>query len=154
MNQDKLITIVVFFFAILITDGILLAIIFVTRQKVKEAAGWTSTMGTVLLSTIQYRRSNNGTSAYPVVQYSYEVLGRTYQGNKIMPGPEVGGSGTHKIVARYPMGAQVMVYYDPNAPSNSVLERDMPGYVKWLWIAIVLGDLFMCGIAIVILFFT
>ncbi len=39
-----------------------------------------------------------------------------------MPGPDVGGSGAHKVVARYPMGAQVMVYYNPQNPSEALLD--------------------------------
>jgi hypothetical protein len=67
-------------------------------------------MGMVLFSTIEWRRGSKGSSsAYPVVQYSYQVNGQALQGSKVMPGPDVGGLGAHKVVARYPMGAQVMV---------------------------------------------
>jgi hypothetical protein len=90
--------------------------------------------------------------AYPVVQYTYQVMGQMLQGRKVMPGPEVGGTGAHKVVNRYPAGAQVMVYYDPNNPSDAVLERGMPGYIKWLWVALVLTDLFLFGMAVVMAF--
>ena len=155
MNIDSTTLIVVgsIIFSALLIDGILIAIILVVRRGVAKAANWSSTMGTVLFSTIEYRRSgNNGSAAYPVVQYSYTVMGQMLQGGKIMPGPESGGSGAHKVVERYPVGAQVMVYYDPNNPSDSVLERGMPGYIKWLWITIVLVDLFLCALAIVLAF--
>jgi hypothetical protein len=56
------------------------------------------------------------------------------------------------VVERYPVGAQVMVYYDPNNPSDAVLERSMPGYVPVLWAVIVLVDLFLCGMAILLAF--
>jgi hypothetical protein len=79
-------------------------------------------------------------------------MGQPYQGNKIMPGPSAGGSWAHKVVERYPAGAQVMVYYDPNNPSEAVLERGMPGYIKWLWVALILTDLFLCGMAVVMVF--
>ncbi|HAV77225.1 MAG TPA: hypothetical protein DCX53_07715 [Anaerolineae bacterium] len=148
MNLDSSTIIVVgsICFSALIIDGILLAIILVTRRGVAKASNWSSTMGTVTLSTIERRRSGKSTANYPVVHYTYQVMGLGLQGSKIMPGMEVGGSGAHKVVARYPMGAEVMVYYDPNNPSDAVLERGMPGYIRWLWITIILVDVFLCGL--------
>ena len=137
----------------MLVDGILLGIILVTRRKVAQAESWLSTMGTVIYSSIEWRRGSKGSSvAYPVVQYTYQVMGQMHQGRKVMPGPEVGGTGAHKVVNRYPAGAQVMVYYDPNNPSDAVLERGLPGYIKWLWVALVLTDLFLFGMAVVMAF--
>lgn len=155
MNIDTTTLIVVgsICFSALLVDGILLGIIFATRRGVEKAANWSSTMGTVTFSTIEYRRSgNSGSSAYPVVHYTYQVMGQLHQGRKIMPGPETGGSWAHKVVQRYPAGAQVMVYYDPNNPSDAVLERGMPGYIKWLWVALILTDLFLCGMGVLLAF--
>lgn len=148
MNTTNLIVAGSMCFSVLLIDGILLGIIFFTRRKVEQASNWPSTTGTVTFSTVEWRRSsdNNGSSAYPVIQYTYQVMGQLLQGRKIAPGPEVGGSGANKVVARYPAGTQVTVYYDPNNPSDAVLERGMPAYIKWLWITLVLVDVFMCGL--------
>jgi len=140
-------------FSALLVDGILFGIIYATRRGVTKAANWSFTMGTVLSSAIEWRRrSKGGSVAYPSVQYGYQVMGQMLQGSKIMPGPSVGGSGAKKVVARYPVGSQVMVYYDPNNPSDAVLERSTPGHVKWLWITIVLVDVFLFGMAAVFTF--
>ncbi|HSO11620.1 MAG TPA: DUF3592 domain-containing protein [Anaerolineales bacterium] len=147
-DTTTLIVIGSIFFSTLIVDGILLGIIFITRRKVAQASNWPSTMGTVTFSTVEVRRSSEGSSYYPVVHYTYQVMGQPHQGNKIMPGPAVGGSGAHKVVERYPAGAQVMVYYDPDNPSDAVLERGMPGHIKWLWVALILTDLFLCGLSV------
>ena len=153
MDSTTLIVIGSICFSALLVDGILLGIILVTRRKVAQAESWLSTMGTVVYSSIEWRRGSKGSSvAYPVVQYTYQVMGQMLQGRKVMPGPEVGGTGAHKVVNRYPAGAQVMVYYDPNNPSDAVLERGMPGYIKWLWVALVLTDLFLFGMAVVMAF--
>ncbi|MGZ9235050.1 MAG: DUF3592 domain-containing protein, partial [Anaerolineales bacterium] len=61
---------------------------------------------------------DSGTTNYPVVQYSYQVGGQPYQSTKLAPGPDVGGTGAGKVVARYPAGAQVMVFYNPLSDSN------------------------------------
>jgi hypothetical protein len=155
MNIDTttLIVIGAIVFSALLVDGILLGIIIVTRRKVAQAASWPSTMGTVTYSSIEWRRGSEGQSvAYPVVQYAYKVMGQMFEGRKVMPGPETGGTGAHKVVERYPAGAQVMVYYDPNNPSDAVLERSMPGFIKWLWVALIVTDLFLCGMAVVMAF--
>jgi len=153
MTTEKIIIILSFCGTLFIFDAIFLGMIFFTRRKVAQASSWPSTMGTVVFSNIEWRRGSKGGSvAYPVVQYTYQVIGQAYQGDKIMPGPEVGGSGAHKVVARYPMGAQVMVYYNPENPSEALLERGMPGFIKWLWIILVILDVFLCGLGAVLTF--
>jgi hypothetical protein len=94
----------------------------------KQAAqAWPSTMGTVLMSTVQSKRTGNSTSIYPVVVYQYEVNGVSYQSQRIKAGEQffnvrVMGQ-AQATAARYPVGAQVMVYYNPANPAESALER-------------------------------
>ena len=98
------------------------------------------------MSTLERRSSSEGSTGYPVVQYSYQVGGQAYQSYKLAPGPEVGGTGAGKVVARYPAGAQVMVFYNPQNPSEAVLERKAPAQcVMWLILAI-----FDCTLCVVI----
>lgn len=94
----------------------------------KEAAqSWPSTMGTVLASSVQSRRSGNSISTYPVVVYQYDVNGKSYQSQTIKAGDQffnVRIIGEAQATAdRYPVGAQVMVYYNPANPQESALER-------------------------------
>ena len=94
----------------------------------KQAAqSWASTMGTVLMSTIQIKRTSRSRSEIPVVVYQYQVNGTAYQGQTIKAGEQffnvrVMGQ-AQATVARYPVGAQVMVYYNPANPAESALER-------------------------------
>ena len=131
---------------------IFLGILFSTRRKMAAVQGWPSTMGTVLMSTLEWRRSGNrGSAAYPVVQYSYQVNGQAYQGRKIAPGMEVGGTGAGRVVERYPAGAQVMVFYDPNNPADAVLERKAPA--QWiLWLVLAIIDVMLCSMAVAFAF--
>lgn len=94
----------------------------------KQAAqNWPSTMGTVLMSTVQSKRTGNSTSTYPVVVYQYEVNGIPYQSQRIKAGEQffnmrvIGQA--QATAARYAVGAQVMVYYNPANPAESALER-------------------------------
>lgn len=153
MTTEKIIIALSIFGSIIIFDAIFLGFILYTRRKVAQASSWPSTLGTVTLSTIEMRRNNDGGSTpYPVVHYDYRVMSQPYQGNRVMPGLAVGGSGARKVVERYPAGAQVTVYYNPDKPSEALLERSMPGYLKWLWIILVILDVFLCGLAAVLLF--
>jgi hypothetical protein len=152
MSTEQIIVVLSICGSLFIFDAIFLGIILFTRRKVAQASSWPSTMGTVTLSQIEVRRSSEGSSNYPIVHYAYQVMGQPYQGHKVMPGPDVGGSGAHKVVARYPVGAQVMVYYNPASPSDALLERSMPGYIKWFWIILVILDVFLCGLGGVLMF--
>jgi hypothetical protein len=152
MSTEKIVVVLSICGSLFIFDAIFLAIIFFTRRKVAQAASWPSTMGTVTLSRIQMRSSGEGgTTAYPLVQYAYQVMGQPYEGGKVMPGPDVGGSGAHKVVARYPAGAQVMVYYNPEKPSEALLERSVPGFIRIFWVILIILDVFLCGLAVVLL---
>ena len=62
----------------------------------------------------------------PAVEYEFEVGGRTMRGSRIGIGDDWGGANSEATLARYPVGAAVTVYYDPNDPKSCVLERGGP----------------------------
>jgi len=91
------------------------------------AQSWPGAMGTVLMSSVQSKHTGRSISIYPVVVYQYEVNGKTYQSQTIKAGEQffnvrVMGQ-AQETVNRYPIGAQVMVYYNPADPQESALER-------------------------------
>ena len=153
MNNESLLVIGILVFVLLILNAIFLGVIFFMRRRMATVSQWPSTMGTVNSSYLERRSSSEGGSTdYPVVHYSYQVGGQSYQGAKLAPGPEVGGTGAGKVVARYPEGAQVMVFYNPQDPSDAVLERKAPA--QWLiWLLLIVFDCVLCGI-IPILYFS
>src|SRR5687768_7415344 len=124
---EGFLTVGVIGFVLLILNAIFLGIIFFTRRKMQMMESWSQTMGTVTMSMLEARSSSEGGyTQYPVVRYSYQAGGQTYQGGRIAPGMEVGGSGAEKVIARYPLNSQVAVYYDPQNPSDAVLEKSAP----------------------------
>jgi len=152
MNTELLLVVGIIAFVLFILNVVFLGVIFFMRRKMAAVSQWPSTMGTVIASYLERRRSSSdsGSTNYPVVQYSYQVSGQAYQRAKIAPGPEVGGSGAGKVVARYPAGAQVMVFYNPQDPADAVLERKAPA--QWLmWLILVIFDLSLCGIIPIVL---
>ena len=148
MNSDLIITIAAIGFIFLLFNVIFLGVIFTAQKDAAAVTKWPTTTGTVLMSTLESRRTNNGRHAqYPVVLYSYQASGRTYQGNRIAPGPEVGGTGAPKRLAGYETGSQVTVYYNPNDPSDAVLETTVSS-IFWLWFALILVDLVLGVVAL------
>lgn len=119
------------------------AIIATSRQKaaVKE---WRSTLGMITASALERRSrgTNRGYANYAAVRYSYQVGGQTYQGTCFDLGSAVSGKGAKKVIARYPVGAEVMVFYNPQNPSEAVLERRNPTQWVWWFIAIVFACTF------------
>jgi len=145
MNTELLLVIGIIVFVLFILNVIFLAIIFFMRKRMATVSQWPSTMGNVMMSTIERRSTSDGYTDYPVVQYSYQVGGQPYQSMKLAPGPEIGGTGARKVVAKYPASAQVMVFYDPQNPSDAVLERKAPA--QWLmWLLLVIFDCALCGV--------
>ena len=145
MNIELLLVAGIIIFVLLILNAVFLGIIFFMRRKMAAVSQWPSTMGTVIRSYLERRSSSDdsGSTNYPVVQYSYQVAGQSYQSTKLTPGPEVGGSGAGKVVARYPAGAQVMVFYNPQNHSEAVLERKAAA--QWvMWLILIVFDLALC----------
>jgi len=147
MRTDFLITVGVIGFIFLILNVVFLGIIFFMRRRMAAVSRWPSTMGMVNASYLERRHSSSdsGSTNYPVVQYSYQVGGQAYQSTKLAPGPEVGGTGAGKVVARYPAGVQVMVFYNPQSPSDAVLETKAPA--QWImWLILIIFDVALCGV--------
>ena len=91
------------------------------------AQSWPSTTGTVLMSSVQWGSGSHSGSSYPVVVYQYTVNGQSYQSQTIKAGEQylnvrIAGQ-AQTTVARYPIGANVTVYYNPANPAESALER-------------------------------
>lgn len=152
MRTDLIIALVSIGCVLLILNAVFLGVIFFMRRRMAVVSQWPTTMGTVMMSTVDRRSTSEGYTDYPVVQYSYQVGGQSYQSYKLAPGPEIGGTGARKVVARYPAGAQVMVFYNPQNASDSVLERKAPA--QWLmWLLLVIFDCALCGV-VPLLWFT
>jgi hypothetical protein len=119
----------VLFFA---AAGLLMTLFLISnRRTALAAARWPTTTGTILSSKAEGHRTlatrGQGPSVTvwsPVVEYSYRVLERDYHGSRIAFGGDVAASRdfAEAIVDRYPTGSMVVVHFDPDSPSVSVLE--------------------------------
>jgi hypothetical protein len=124
------------FFLLFLGLGIFL--IYRTQQSKKQAQvsqNWPSIPGQVTDSHVSRSQSTDAdgdtsTSYSARVAYTYQVSGQAYSGHNIAFGFNPSYSNESKAqaaAARYPLGGQVPVYYDPSNPSDAVLERQASG---------------------------
>lgn len=83
----------------------------------------------------------------PRIVYAYNVDGRSYQSRKFSYfGPGYSNSqDALRVVERYPVGSKQTAYYNPDQPSEAVLNKAMPGeWWQHFWFpAIFLGVSFL-----------
>jgi len=87
------------------------------------ARRWPVVTGTVQSSRIEKVRSRFGSIYKLHIEYTYPVAGITYSSDqRRFDDDDYAYKSATSRLARYPVGAQVPVFYDPRDPSSSVLE--------------------------------
>ncbi|MFN8528053.1 MAG: DUF3592 domain-containing protein [Anaerolineae bacterium] len=138
---------------VVIIPFVVIALIFLfvgIRGRSKAAIArrtWQNTQGRVLFSDVEGRQSSDSeggwsVSYYPRVVYEYAVNGARFQGRRVVLGSEIGlgnyNAVERKVHERYPVGATVQVYYNPNEPREAALELSAPANNVYLIIAAVI----------------
>ncbi len=113
-------------------------------QNARQSESWPTTSGQIIYSDVRESRDNEGTTSYYAdIEFTYVVGDQRYTADKVSFGEY--GSGTRRhaadIVARYPQGMAVTVYYDPTAPETAVLE---PGVTWSSYLVLIIGMTFVC----------
>lgn len=95
----------------------------------EEMEGWTSTSGTVTGTEVRieyYSGKGAHYEYYPDIQYYYSTGDEVYYAKATAPIDGYYGSyaGAQSYLDHYPSDSSITVYYDPNDPSDSVLDRD------------------------------
>jgi hypothetical protein len=104
--------------------AMLIFIAIVESRRMRKARNWPTAVGTVTASSVQGRENK------PFVEYEFEVAGQKYRSSRITMGEPPSQGEAASILARYPVGASVTVYYDPADPHMATLERAFP---RWVW---------------------
>ena len=118
-------------------------------RRYRESDNWIPTTAQIVSGNIFARRGSKSTTYVLDIKYVYKVLEQSYENNQFSFGSEGTGYDTQKkaegILAKYPVGSQVTIYYEPNNPQQAVLERkyDSTGAI----LAVIVGVL---GIGMVI----
>ncbi len=126
--------------------GLFMLLFFLVEwRQASLAAGWPVADGRVVSSGTESTQTlanrQRVTLHRAVIEYSYRANGREYHSGRTSFGADVSGAeGAAKArAARYPVGAAVVVHYDPSNPSNAVIET----HATLNWLLAVLGVLFL-----------
>lgn len=123
---------------------------------------WQETQGTVLETSIgsgqsRYKSSAGGykyrTSYFPQITYQYSVNGTDYVNNRFSRHHSLINrtSVIENILAKYPVGSTVTVYYDPQNPAESFLEKGFGSATNKLLLVILLLSLGIIAVVVVLL---
>jgi len=108
------------------------------------SSNWPTTEGEIVSSYVEVGDHGDSWSAWPRVSYTYLVDGKKYTSNNI----EVEDFGratdsyAQKVIQRYPEGARVKVFYEPDDPAVAVLEPGFPrssGFVFIFLLVVIMG---------------
>lgn len=128
-------------FLILFAAALPALIAFATLYKfveVQRVRFWPKARGRVIVSTSEARRvrtqissdrSDGGhfeTRNFAKIVYTFDVAGRTHRGNRVSVMEDMGNDGVAETIAKYPVGRDVTVFYNPRDPGEALLERDAP----------------------------
>lgn len=85
---------------------------------------WTKTTGTITSSVMEEVSIGRKEKFQAQIRYVYDAGGRPQNGSRIRFADATGSARTAQqpFLDKYPAGAKVDVYYDPNDPAQSVLE--------------------------------
>src|SRR4051794_27614107 len=140
----------VFFFLIFFLAGAAGSYFALWRPLSKLAASrsWTETQCDVLSSQVTEVSGSDGSTYKVDVRYSWTAGGSTRVGSRydFMGGSSSGREGKQRIVDRYPPGARVTCWVDPDDPDEAVLSRGLSpiyliGLLPLLFLGIGLGGL-------------
>jgi hypothetical protein len=87
-------------------------------QTAKGSVNWPTTTGTITASDIKkvvFRRQ-------PQITYSYSVNGKPYTSQRVSFAGGYKPKEVDPVLARYPVGAEVIVAHDPQNPAEAALE--------------------------------
>jgi hypothetical protein len=111
--------------------------------KAAQTLFWPSTEGTVISGEVATVHSSKGSSkSKPVIRYSFAVNGVEYESDRYSSTMVRGSSFWAKeVVDKYSAGSTIKVYYNPENPVKSVIDR---GFQKDdLWMTLLSLAIFM-----------
>jgi hypothetical protein len=114
-----------------------------TARKAGASKRWPVSSGRVLSSHVKSRRTRNSNGTHstvhePSIVYEYDAAGQHFESSQIsfnLVASTSFSSWAERVVAKYPIGSPVQVYYDPVKPSEAILEHD-PGILNMILIGV------------------
>lgn len=112
---------------------------------------WVQANGEIDSAEVEVSSSDDGDTYFARINYTYYVQDEPYKSDRVYFGyggnweMSSSGDGAYELVEEYPRGKEVIVYYDPDDPSMSVLEKRANSIVYILMgvgVAMILGGFF------------
>ena len=103
---------------------------YMAASQHQKITTWQPVQATVLSARVEQHTSRDSdgrssTTYKPVIEYRYEVDGRSYTCDKVTPLSETRSGGwARRIANRYKAGRACEAYYDPQAPAEAFLVRE------------------------------
>ncbi len=112
-------------------------------QNARVSENWPSTGGQITYSDVRVDHDEDGTTYHADIDFAYVVDDHRYTADTVSFGQYGSSNRSHaeEILARYPVGQAVTVYYDPAEPETAVLE---PGVTWSSYMVLGIGLLFAC----------
>lgn len=137
--------------SLVIVCAIMLPISLEDLRQSTRPQSWPTTTGQITDSSVRSTTNSSGRLGvdvvyFPDVKYNYTIAGRAYLGGNVYrgKGPDDAPS-AQAVVDRYRPGSRVSVYYDPQAPDQSVLETAVQPKDYYAVVGMLLG--LLAGIA-------
>ncbi len=112
-----------------------------------QALRYATAAGTIMDRTVVTEDGDEGPTYRPVIRYKYTVAGKEYQGGRYRYGQwSSSGGAADRLVARYPAGSQVEVYYASGDPSDAVLKAGLDGWDLFFAMFLLPFNLVMVGL--------
>ncbi len=110
-------------------------------HNARLSKSWPSSLGQVISSEVVEHYGDESVSYSAEIEFEYTVSGKYYRGDRI----SYGGTShsepkpAEEDARRYPAGSDVLVYYKPDSPDESLLE---PGLSGKTWVLAIIGLVF------------
>jgi hypothetical protein len=115
------------------------------RNILRGAASrrWPQAQGRILRSFVLVHKDDDGGEGFvPQVEFEYQVEGMTHRGMRLQYGRIGSGSRrrAERVLAPYPAGVSVRVFFDPRKPADAVL---VPGAARGNAVIALAGAVFL-----------
>ncbi len=91
-----------------------------------QSQSWIAHPAEITASRVDVSHDDDGTTYRPEVHFHYELDGQAFDGTKWSFSVwSASQSWAEAVIKRYPVGSQQTCYYNPNAPSEAVLDRSL-----------------------------
>src|SRR5215831_9139443 len=114
-------------------------------QEGTGGRGWPTVDGKILHSSVVSNTSNPLPFTTQIL-YQYKIGETIFHGDRIGPEPSqfADRAGAQALVAEFPVGATVKVFYHPKSPERSLLRPAFPA--RLIWFMVLSGTLFAAAI--------